>query len=142
MNVQDIVTSTPEPVLSIDGYRLLVFIIRCARIISLLQLLPERFLPPKDERIPPLLLKRLIKKSKKLVPRWTRSARRMPLSVADLGWQFFLAVDSIKYSRAEIWQAGHKDVVEVIDDVYSVLHDLGVKAIEKKRRKKAAASPD
>ena len=137
------VVSPSAPVLSIDGYRLLAFIIRCARIIALLQrFLPEKFLPPKDERIPPLLLQRLIQESKKLVPIWTRSGRRMPLSVVKMGWQFFLAITALRLSRADIWRAGHRDLVEVIDQVYSLLYKLGIKALEKKGRQKATGSSD
>jgi hypothetical protein len=144
MNVRNngvAVTARPEPVLSIDEFRLLVFVIWCARVLALLQrVLPEKFLPPKDERIPPLLLHRLIRESKKLVPRWTRLSRRIPLSAGKLGWQFFLAVTAIRLSRAEIWRAGHRDAAEIIEEVYSLLCDLGVKALEKKQRQKAAAS--
>ena len=76
------------PILSFDELRLVVFITRCARVIGFLQrFVPEKYLPPKDDRLPPALLKRLIHELKKLVPKWKwiSSARALPRSHGKLG---------------------------------------------------------
>ena len=88
---------SPEaaPILSIDELHLVVFIIRCARVIAFLQrFVPERYLPPKEDRIPPSLLKRLIRELKKLIPKWKwiPSARKLPRSPAKLGDELFYAI--------------------------------------------------
>ncbi len=59
------------PILSIDEFRSVVFIIRCARAIAFLQrFVPGKYLPPHEDRVPPSLLKRLIRELKKLIPKW------------------------------------------------------------------------
>ena len=135
MNVA--VASRSTPILSIDGYQDLVFIIRCARRLAILQMLPGWFLPPKDERISPKLLRKLIRKLRKLVPKGTRSTRKMPRSIKELSWEFFLVVRATELSGAEIRRGGHPDVVEVIEEVYSRLCEVGANVLEKKLRKKA-----
>ena len=48
----------------------MIFIIRIARVIAFLQrFVPEKYLPPKEDRVPPSVLKRLIHELKKLIPR-------------------------------------------------------------------------
>ena len=60
------------PLLSLDELRMVVFVIRCARFISLLQhLVPGTSLPPPEDRIPAPLLSRLIRELKTILPRWT-----------------------------------------------------------------------
>ena len=64
---------TPQaaPILSIDEFRSVIFIIRCARAIAFLQrFVPGKYLPPHEDRVPPSLLKRLIHELKKLIPKW------------------------------------------------------------------------
>lgn len=125
------------PVLSIDDLRLVVFIIRCARIIAFLQrVVPEKYLPPHGDRVPPALLKRLIHELKNLIPRWkwTPSARAIPLSPAKLGDEFFYAITALRLSRMELWRAGYTGCVEVLDDAYSLLFSIGIRAQERKRR--------
>src|SRR5262245_46315904 len=75
---------TPQaaPILSIDEFRSVIFIIRCARAIAFLQrFVPGKYLPPHEDRIPPSLLKRLIYELKKLIPKWKwmSAARALPL---------------------------------------------------------------
>src|SRR3954470_18276847 len=126
--------------LSIDDYRLVVFIIRCARIIAFLQrFVPEKYLPPREDRVPPALLKRLIHELKKLIPtrKWTRSARAIPLSPAKLGDEFFYAIVALRMSRMELWRAGYKDCVAVLDEAYPVLYSIGIRARERKGRSKS-----
>ena len=131
--------STPQtaPVLSIDEFRSVVFIIRCARAIGLLQrFVPGKYLPPPEERIPPALLKRLIRELKKLIPKWkwTPAPRAFPRSPAKLGEEFFYAIAALRLSRRDIWRAGYKDCVAALDDAYSTLFSIGAKAQERKRR--------
>jgi hypothetical protein len=128
------------PILSIDDFRLVVFIIRCARVIAFLQrFVPEKYLPPREDRVPPALLKRLIHELKKLIPRWkwTPSARALPRSPAKLGDEFFYAIAALRMSRLEIWRAGYTDCVAALDDAYSLLYSIGTKARERKRRSKS-----
>ena len=64
-------TPRAAPILSIDEFRSIIFIIRCARAIAFLQrFVPGKYLPPPEDRIPPSLLKRLIRELKKLIPKW------------------------------------------------------------------------
>jgi hypothetical protein len=134
----------PKPqgasVLSIDDLRLVVFIIRCARIIAFLQrFVPEKYLPPPEDRVPPALLKRLIHELKKLLPRWKwmSSARALPRSPAKLGDEFFYAITALRLSRIELWRAGYEDCVAVLDDAYSLLFSIGMRATERRRRSKS-----
>jgi hypothetical protein len=127
------------PVLSIDELRSVVFIIRCARAIAFLQrFVPERYLPPKDDRVPPSLLKRLIHELKKLIPKWkwTSSARELPRSPAKLGDELFYAITALRMSRLEIWRAGYTDCVAVLDEAYELLYALGIRMRERKHRSK------
>ncbi len=127
-------------VLSIDEVGLVVFIIRCARVIALLQrFVPEKYLPPKEDRIPPSLLKRLIHELKKLLPKWkwVSSDRKLPRSPAKLGDEFFYAITALRMSRLEIWRAGFKDCVAVLDEAYSLLYSIGIRTRERKHRSKA-----
>ena len=123
--------------LSIDELRSVIFIIRCARVIKFLQrFVPERKLPPKEDRVPPLLLKRLIQELKKLIPKWKwiSSARALPHSPAKLGDELFYAITAIRTSRLEIWRAGYTECVEVLDEVYSLLYAMGLRMRERKHR--------
>jgi hypothetical protein len=136
---------TPEsaPILSIDEYRSVVFVIRCARAIALLQrIVPGRYLPPLEDRVPPSLLKRLIRELKKLIPKWKwmSSARAIPRSPAQLGDEFFYAITALRMSRLELWRAGYTDCVAVLDDVYSLLYAIGVRARARRHRSKAQSS--
>jgi hypothetical protein len=127
------------PVLSIDELALVVFIIRCARVIAFLQrFVPEKYLPAKEDRIPPSLLKRLIHELKKLIPRWKwiSSGRELPRSSAKLGEEFFYAITALRMSRLEIWRAGYKDCVAVLDEAYSFLYSLGIRMRERQHRSK------
>jgi hypothetical protein len=127
------------PVLSIDELRSVVFIIRCARAIAFLQrIVPARYLPPKDDRVPPLLLKRLIHELKKLIPKWkwTSSARELPRSPAKLGDELFYAITALRMSRLEIWRAGYTDCVTVLDEAYELLYALGIRMRGRKHRSK------
>ncbi len=124
-------------ILSIDELRSVVFIIRCARVIAFLQrVVPERYLPPKEDRIPPSLLKRLIRELKKLTPRWKwiSSARELPRSPAKLGDGLFYAVTALRMSRLEIWRAGYTDCVAVLDEVYSLVYTIGISMRQRKHR--------
>lgn len=132
--------SQAVPILSIDDLQLVVFIIRSARIIAFLQrFVPEKFLPPHEDRIPPALLKRLIHELKKLIPKWkwTSSARAVSLSPAKLGDEFFYAITALRLSRMELWRAGYTDCVAVLEDVYTLLFSIGIRARQRKRRSKA-----
>ena len=127
-------------ILAIDDLQLVVFIIRCARVIGLLQrLAPARYLPPKADRLPSSVLKRLIRELKKLIPRWkwTPSARELPRSPGKLGDEFFYAITALRMSRLEISRAGFTDCVEVLDEVYALLFEIGIRMQERKRRSKS-----
>jgi hypothetical protein len=132
--------SSQAPGLSIDEIGLVIFIIRCARVVAFLQrFAPAKYLPPEEERIPPSLLKRLIHELKKLVPKWkwTSSARALPRSPAKLGDELFYAITALRLSRAEISRAGYTDCVDVLDEVYSLLYSIGIRMRERKARSKA-----
>jgi hypothetical protein len=137
-NGHDAPRSHAAPILSIDELRLVVFIIRCARVIGFLQrFAPEKYLPPKEDRIPPSLLRRLIHELKKLTPQWQwiPSARALR-SPAKLGDEMFYAITALRTNRLEIWRAGYTDCVEVLDEVYSLLYAIGTRMREKKQRAK------
>ena len=125
------------PILSIDELRSVIFIIRCARVIAFLQrIVPERYLPPKEDNVPHSLLKRLIYELKKLVPRWKwiSSNRELPRSPARLGDELFYAITAIRMSRLEIWRAGYTDCVAVLDEAYSLLYAMGIRMRARKHR--------
>jgi hypothetical protein len=125
------------PILSIDELRSVVFIIQCARVIAFLQrFVPERYLPPKEDRIPPSLLKRLLRELKKLTSKWKwiPSARELPRSPAKLGDEMFYAITALRTSRLEIWRAGFTDCVELLDDAYSLIYSIGIRMQERKHR--------
>jgi hypothetical protein len=125
------------PALSIDQLRSVVFIIRCARVITFFQrFAPERHLPPKEDRVSPSLLKRLIHELKKLIPKWKwiSPARGLPHSPAELGEEFFYAITAIRMSRLELWRAGYAECVAVLDEAYSFLYALGRRMRERKHR--------
>jgi hypothetical protein len=127
------------PALSIDEIHLVVFIIRCARAIAFLQrVAPEKYLPPKEDRVPLTLLKRLIRELKKLIPKWkwTPSARKLPRSPAKLGDELFYAITALRLSRLEIWRAGYEDCASVLDEVYALLYSIGIRMRERKHRSK------
>ena len=133
---------TPQaaPILSIDEVRSVIFIIRCARAIAFLQrFVPGKYLPPQEDRIPPSLLKRLIHELKKLIPkwRWMSPGRALPRSPGRLGEEFFYAITALRMSRLELWRAGYTDCVAVLDDVYSLLYSIGVRARARRHRSKA-----
>ena len=133
---------TPQAatILSIDELRSVVFIIRCARAIAFLQrFVPGRYLPPPEERIPPSLLERLIRELKKLISKWkwTPASRAIPRSPGKLGDEFFYAITALRMSRLELWRADHKDCVAALDDAYSLLFSIGVRARERKGRSKS-----
>jgi hypothetical protein len=126
-------------VLSIDELRTVVFIIRCARVIAFLQrFVPESYLPPKEDRVPAALLKRLIHELKKLTPKWKwiSSSRELPRSPAKLGDALFYALTALRTSRLEIWRAGYPDCVAVLDEAYSLLYEIGIRMLERKFRSK------
>lgn len=130
------------PILSADEFRSVAFILRCARVIALLQrVVPGKYLPPPEDRVPPALLKRLIHELKKLLPRWkwTPSARPLPRSPARLAEEFFYAIAALRLSRLELWRAGYKDCVAVLDETYALLYSIGIRARERKARSKASA---
>ena len=134
--------ATPQsaPTLSIDEFRLVIFIRRCARVIAFLQrFAPGTYLPPPEDRVPPPLLKRLIHELKKVIPKWTwiSSTRALPLSPAQLGDEFFYAITALRMSRLELWRAGYTDCVAVLDDAYSLLYSIGVRARARRHRSKA-----
>ncbi len=133
-------TPPVAPTLSIDEVRLVIFIIRCARVVEFLQrFVPGKYLPPHEDRVPPSLLKRLIHELKKLIPkwRWMSSARALPRSPAKLGDEFFYAITALRMSRLELWRTGYTDCVAVLDDVYSLLYAIGVRARARRHRSKA-----
>src|SRR3954447_2781864 len=128
------------PILSTDELHSVVFIIRCARAIGILQrFVPGRYLPPPEDRVPPELLHRLIRELKKLLPRWrwTPSAGSLPRSPAELGDEFFYAITALRTSRLELWRTGHKDCVAALDEAYSLLFSIGIRAQERRRRAKS-----
>lgn len=138
---------TPKhlPRLSIDQLRSVVFIIRCARFIGFLQrFVPGKYLPPPEDRIPQPLLKRLIRELKKLIPAWswTPSAQPIPHSPARLGDEFFYAITALRLSRPQFWRAGYTDCVDALDDAYSLLYSIGVRAQERKRHAKSQKKPE
>jgi hypothetical protein len=128
------------PVLSDDELRSVVFIIRCARAIAFLQrIVPGKFLPPDEDRVPPPLLKQLIHELKKVTPKWKwiSSARALPRSPAQLGDEFFYAIAALRMSRLELWRAGYTDCVTVLDDAYSLLYSIGLRARARRRQSKS-----
>ena len=128
------------PILSIDELHSVVFIIRCARAIGFLQrFVPGKYLPPPEDRIPQVLLERLIHELKKLIPKWkwTRSARSLPRSPAQLGDEFFYAITALRTSRLELWRAGYKDCVAALDETYSFLFSIGIRAQDRKKRSRS-----
>lgn len=132
-------TPQPAPILSTDELHLVVFIIRCARAITLLQrFVPSKYLPPPEDRVPPELLHRLIHELKTLLPRWTwtPSSRSLPRSPAKLGDAFFYAITALRLSRLTLWRAGYTECVAALDDAYSLLFSIGNRVREKKRRAK------
>ena len=133
-------TPRAAPILSIDEFRSIVFIIRCARAIAFFQrFVPGRYLPPHEDRLPPSLLKRLIHELKKLIPKWKwiSPARAIPRSPAQLGEEFFYAITALRMSRLELWRAGYTDCVALLDDVYAVLYAIGVRARARRHGSKA-----
>jgi hypothetical protein len=133
-------TPRAAPVLSIDELRSVIFIIRCARVIAFLQrFVPAKYLPPEEDRVPASLLKRLIHELKQLIPKWkwTSSARALPRSPAKLGDEFFYAITALRMSRLELWRAGYTDCVKVLDEAYSVLYSIGIRASARRHRSKA-----
>jgi hypothetical protein len=130
---------TPQatPILSIDEFRSVVFIIRCARVIAFLQrFVPGKYFPAPEDRVPPPLLKRLIRELKTLIPkwRWSPSARPLPRSPARLGDEFFYAIAALRMSRLELWRAGYKDCVGILDEAYSLLYSVGTRALARRHR--------
>ncbi len=101
--------------------------------------MPRRYLPPPEDRVPPELLRRLIRELKEVLPkwRWTPSAGSLPRSPAELGDGFFYAITALRMSRLELWRAGHKDCVAALDDAYSFLFSMGERAQERKRRSRS-----
>jgi hypothetical protein len=133
-------TPRAAPILSIDELRLIIFIIRCARAIAFLQrFVPEKYLPPHEDRVPPSLLKRLIHELKKVIPKWKwiSTARSLPRSPAQLGYEFFYAITALHLSRLELWRAGYTDCVAVLDEAYSLLFSIGIRARARRHRSKA-----
>jgi hypothetical protein len=133
---------TPQaaPILSIDEFRSVIFIIRCARAIAFLQrFAPGKYLPPHEDRVPPSLLKRLIHELKKLIPKWkwVSSARAPPRSPAKLGDEFFYAIAALRMSRLELWRAGNTDCVAALDDAYSLLYSIGIRTRARRHRSRA-----
>ena len=127
------------PILSIDEFRSVIFIIRCARVIAFLQrFMPGKYLPPQEDRVPQSLLKRLIHELKKLIPKWKwiSSARALPRSPAKLGDEFFYAITALRMSRLELWRAGYRDCAAILDDVYSLLYSIGIRARARRHRSK------
>jgi len=133
-------TPRAAPILSMDEFRSIIFIIRCARVIAFLQrFAPGKYLPPLEDRVPPSLLKRLIHELKKVIPKWTwiSSARALPRSPAQLGDEFFYAITALRMSRIELWRAGYADCVAVLDETYSLLFSIGIRARARRHRSKA-----
>ena len=111
----------------------MIFIIRCARVIAFLQrFVPEKYLPPKEDRIPPSLLKRLIHELKKLIPKWKwiRPLESFLVRQLKLGDELFYAITALRMSRLEIWRAGYTDCVTVLDEAYSLLYSIGIRMRE------------
>lgn len=128
------------PILSTDELRSVAFIIRCARAIGLLQrVVPGRYLPPPEDRVPPETLHRLIRALKGLLPkwRWTPSAGSLPRSPAELGDEFFYAITALRMSRLELWRAGYKDCVAALDEAYSLLFSIGSRAQGRRSRSRS-----
>jgi hypothetical protein len=135
-------TPTPRaaPILSIDELRSVIFVIRCARAIAFLQrFVPEKYLPPREDMVPPSLLKRLIHELKRLLPRWKwmSPARALPRSPAKLGEEFFYAITALRMSRLELWRAGYTDCVAALDEAYSLLYSTGIRARARRHRSEA-----
>ena len=130
-------TPRAAPILSTDDLRLIVFIIRCARVIAFLQrFVPGKYLPPQEDRVPPPLLKRLIHELKKVLPKWkwVPSARALPRSPAQLGDEFFYAITALRTIRLELWRVGYADCVAVLDEAYALLFSIGIRARARRRR--------
>ena len=126
--------------LSVDELRTVAFVIRCARVIDLLQrIAPGAYLPPPEDRIPAALLGRLIRELKTLLPRWTwtPASQSLPRSPARLGEAIFYALTALHTRRLDLWRAGATGSVSAIDDAYSLLYDIGARAQERKARSKA-----
>jgi hypothetical protein len=126
--------------LSMDQLRSVVFIIRCARAIGFLQrVVPGKYLPPLEDRIPQTMLKRLVHELKTLIPKWkwTSSARALPRSPTKLGEELFYAIAALRLSRLDLWRAGYVDCVAVLDDAYSLLYSIGNRARERKSLSKS-----
>jgi hypothetical protein len=126
-------------ILSRDELRTVVFIIRCARALAFLQqFAPEKYLPPREDRVSPSLLKRLIHELKKLLPKWEwiSPARKLPRSPAKLGDEFFYSIAALRTSRLEIQRAGYTDCAAVLDEAYSILYGIGIRMRERKQRSK------
>jgi hypothetical protein len=141
VGTNSLLAPTPQaaPVLSIDELRSVIFIIRCARVIAFLQrFAPGKYLPPHEDRVPSSLLKRLIHELKQLLPKWKwmSSARALPRSPAKLGDEFFYAITALRMSRLELWRAGYTDCVAVLDDAYSLLYSIGIRARARRHRSK------
>jgi hypothetical protein len=137
VNGLDAPSSQAAPILSLDELRSVIFILRCARVIAFLQrFVPERYLPPKEDRLPPSLLKRLIHELKKLVPKWKwiSSTRELPRSPSKLGDELFYAIAALRTSRLELWRAGYTDCVAVLDEAYALLYAIGIRMRERKHR--------
>lgn len=126
--------------LSIDELRTVAFVIRCARVIDLLQrVVPGAYLPPREDRIPPDLLRRLIRELKTLLPRWTwtPASRSLPRSPGKLGEALFYALTALHTRRLDLWRAGLAGPVAAIDEAYSLLYEIGARAQDRKARSKA-----
>jgi hypothetical protein len=126
-------------ILSRDELRTVIFIIRCARLVALLQrFVPEKYLPPEEDRVPPSLLKRLIHELKKLLPKWKwiSPARSVPRSPAKLGDELFYAIAALRMSRLEISRAGYTKCVAALDEAYALLYAIGTRVRERKQRSK------
>jgi hypothetical protein len=129
--------------LSADQLRSVVFVIRCARVIAFLQrVVPGKYLPPPEDRIPQTRLRRLIRELKKLIPKWkwTSSARKMPRSPSKLGEEMFYAITALRMSRLALWRGGYTECVAVLDDAYSLLYSIGNRANQRKDRSKSRKS--
>ena len=64
-------------------------------------------------------------------------ARALPRSPAKLGEEFFYAIAALRMSRLELWRAGYTDCVAVLDDAYSLLYSIGVRARARRHRSKS-----
>ena len=118
---------TPQaaPILSIDEFRSVIFIIRCARAIAFLQrFVPAKYLPPHEDRVPPSLLKRLIHELKKLIPKWKWISSGVTSSfVCQLGFALFSADHGQPgMSCLELWRSKlHGIASQVLDDAFGSL---------------------